>query len=191
MMDPRSEELDQINSAIEHDSKESWRYIYNRYYGAVKQKLYRCSFTGQDAEDLAQRTFIKIYGSRRKPHFNDIGAFYSWLLRTVQTVVYDELKSRSSKDLSITEYVEDMDTLIVDVPDQTVTDGSANNKINNALKKLTEKERNLVVMRADGNPYKPITEATGIPLDQIRVYRARAAEKFRKFLLDEGLSLRK
>jgi RNA polymerase sigma factor (sigma-70 family) len=182
------EEIELINSAVQNISdNKAWRYIYNRYYGAVKQILFQCGFIGQDAKDLAQQTFVKILNAKKKPKFDNIPSFYVWLKRAVLSVVKDTVKSRAGSEAQQTEYLGDVKELDIVVPSDSVLDTAISIKVNNALARMPERDRKLLVLRANGTAYQVITAETGIPINNIRVYYQRAVKKFKEFLLIEGV----
>jgi RNA polymerase sigma factor, sigma-70 family len=176
------EEIDLINSAVRNGDNEAWRHIYSRCYGAVKKILFKKGFTGQDAEDLTHQIFVKIINSKKKPYFENPRCFYGWLKCTVSSVVTDTLRSKAAKDDKMTVYFDDIKELDIEVPQEQVSDGYVGEKIKGALEKLSEKERKLIILRANGTPFKTISCETGIPINGIRVYFQRAAKKLRELL---------
>ena len=184
------EEVDIINAAVQNrGDREAWRHIYTRYYGAVQQTINKCGFTGKDAEDLIHRTFLKLISAKKKPIFESVRAFCRWLIIAAESVKNDMAKSRAFRDDDETDRLEDINELLVDLPDEHIDDGQLRGRIHKALEKLPKNEQRLVELRANGTPYKVIAQETGFPENGIRVRFQRAAKKLRELLTTEGIAV--
>jgi len=73
-------------------SRENWDEIVRTYADSVYGLVYRLSGNAQDAEDLTQETFIRVFRSldRYRP-----GTFEGWLHRITTNLFLDQVRHRS------------------------------------------------------------------------------------------------
>lgn len=73
--------------------------LIERYQGRLVNYLYRMLRNEDDAHDLAQEVFLKIYGAldRFDPRFR----FSTWLFRVAQNAAIDQIRKRRLKMVSI------------------------------------------------------------------------------------------
>jgi len=148
--------------------------ILSFYEKSVFNYLYRIAGQKQDAEDLTQETFIKIYKSLKTvdPEKN----FKSWLFKIATNTAYDWLRKKKSdlNCLSLTSHSYS----------ETINDDHAYLNIENALdfKKLIEKlspiHRSVLMLHYYNDlSYKEISEALSLPLNTVKthLYRAKRA----------------
>lgn len=167
---------------------------FEQLIGQYEKKVYHVAFrlTGnhEDASDVAQEAFVRVYTSL--PEFRGDSSFSTWLFRIVQNVCWDELRKRKRQRLtSLDETVSGEDGEIAKQIAADATDGpelaleriETQRVIQESISELDEEYRIVVVMRdIQGYSYNEISDALGINLGTVksRLNRARNAlkEKF-------------
>src|SRR5262245_6733116 len=93
---PQDEDL--IASVLRGE-RECFSKLVERYQGRLVNYLHRMLRNEQDAHDLAQEVFIKIYGAldRFDPRFR----FSTWLFRVAQNAAIDQIRKRRLRLVSI------------------------------------------------------------------------------------------
>ncbi len=75
--------------------------LYNRFFGLMLAACYRyCSYR-QDAEDIVQDGFIKVFD--KIDSFDDTGSFEGWLKRVFVNMALDKIRKQKMQFLSINE----------------------------------------------------------------------------------------
>ena len=131
----------------------AFRELVERY----KQKIYYLSLdlTGShhDAEDLSQEVFIKAY--RHLDGFRGDAKFSSWLYRITVNTCYDMNRKKSVKAIKLQESFDDthiqehepFGSDVVKNPEKKAEAGLMQKHIEQALQRLTDKERSVFVLR--------------------------------------------
>ncbi|KKP88208.1 MAG: RNA polymerase, sigma-24 subunit, ECF subfamily [Berkelbacteria bacterium GW2011_GWA2_35_9] len=145
------------------------RAIYNFIFRMVQRK--------EDAEDLTQETFLKIYKNIKK--YNPEYKFTTWIFTIAQRTVYDFLrKKRKTKELYI---IDDKDN-----PFETPDKSSAYNNrdyiidISRSLQKLDYNYKSVLWLHYwEGLSYKEIGATMRLPINTVKTYLHRAKEKLK------------
>lgn len=144
----------------------------------IKEKLYRVSFVylrnEDDALDCVHDGIIKAIKSldtlKEPQHFN------TWITKIIVNVCKDHIKKNSK-------------VVLVDInnyENKLISEDNKNDinfEIKTALNKLSEKERNLIVMRyLEDNSLKDIVTKTNLPLGTVKSRLNRTLIKLRKYM---------
>lgn len=132
-----------ITRAKEGD-KDAFGQIYNLFY----KRIFRyCQFNLkyrriEEAQDICQETFLKAYKSISSFSERKGGSFQAYLFRIARNLIIDS--SRKKKDVPLKEYlkVEAEGDL-----DEQIDKKQENQKLKEALDKLPEVERQIVILR--------------------------------------------
>lgn len=169
--------------------KDAFRQLFERY----TQKIFYLSLdlTGnhQDAEDLSQEVFIKMYNNIQQ--FKGEASLGSWLYRiTVNTF----LNKRNRKSFNIIRKSKDLDKLNLsnealsqgagrEDPEESTRSGIIQKHINTALQKLSKKERIVFVLRHYNEyPLKEIAEQLNVSTGTVKSTLFRSLKKLQKEL---------
>src|SRR3984885_12937762 len=100
----------------------AWEEIVQRYHRRIYNICYRFAGTGDDAQDLTQEVFIKMY--RTLPSYDvERGAFMTWVTTVTRNLLVDHFRKTKqdritdSLDVAPTEH-EDAMPLSERIPDQ-------------------------------------------------------------------------
>ncbi len=162
--------------------------------GRYKKKIYYLAYdiTGDhhEAEDISQEVFMKVY--RSLSTFRRDAKMSSWLYQITVNASIDSLRRKSSKPIkSIEEFeqVPAMESLLSSTPQNSDPVRSAESsqiqqKISQALLKLTIKERTVFVMcHYNGLKMKETAEILNVTMGTVKSLMFRAIRKLRKELL--------
>ena len=144
-----------------------------------------------DASDMTQEAFIKAYGSLSS--FRGDSKFSVWIYRITTNVCLDFLRSKSRKQqVSLTVSDDDEDAQL-DIPDpkadpeQQLIKKISMQSVEEGLKTLPDKQRQILVMRElGGMSYAEIGKALSIEEGTVKSRIFRARKRLCTFLLDSG-----
>jgi len=75
--------------------------LYNRFFGLMMSTCYRYCSCSQDAEDIVQDGFIKVFD--KIDSFDGNGSFEGWLKRVFVNMALDKIRKQKMQFLSINE----------------------------------------------------------------------------------------
>jgi len=188
---PTDEEL--VASILDGES-ELYGKVVSRYQGRLVNYLYRMLRNVDDAHDLAQEVFFKIYGALDR--FDPSYRFSTWLFRVAQNAAIDRIRKRRLKLVSIhrpdTGDGDGGDWQLPSddpTPYQTTRNIERGVAIEQAIESLPWEYRELIVMRHYGElSYDEIAKAKEMPLGTVKnkLFRGRQMlkQKLREFLTD-------
>ncbi len=155
--------------------------IINVYQKAIYNHLYRFVGSADDAADLAQDTFVKLYKNRKKidPEQN----FNAWLYKIATNTAYDWLKKkkRHPEDLIIDDADAGFETIEAKQSyyKMPVADSI---DLENALIKIKPIYRQLLLLHyQQGFSYEEISEIVSQPLNTVKTGLHRAKKELAKY----------
>jgi RNA polymerase sigma-70 factor (ECF subfamily) len=158
-----------------------------RYQRPVFSVLMRVVRSAEDAEDLTQETFVRMF--RALDRYDLERPFTAWLFTIATRIGIDHLRRRKVKtvSLSIAEpgSTEERTIDVVDpglMPDEVTSHAEEEVRASDLINSLPEHYRIVVLLRHQQDlSYEEIAEALGVPLGTVkaRIHRARALLKDR------------
>lgn len=163
-------------------SRKAFDELVRQYLPRVFRLLYDMTGNYEDAQDLTQETFIKVYTSIDR--FRGEAKFSTWLYRIAYNAAIDfrRQKKRVNKVSLDSEY----STLgrKLKAPEVEAFSGEGD-AVEAALQKLTESQRTAVVLNYyHGLRMKEIAEIIGCSESTVRVHLFRALRRLRQELRD-------
>ena len=165
---------------------DSFDYLYNTYAEKVYQLAYRYFNSPDDASDIVQETFIRIYKSISG--YRGDAQFSTWVYRIATNLCYDELRRRKKRQED--SFDADIETEKGSIAREIVDDGpSPHEKAESAerirylmekLSFLPKEQRASVILRdIHGYSYQEIAEIQNCSLGTVksRISRGRCAIK--------------
>ncbi len=154
--------------------------LVRRHQGAIYSFILRMVRDPEDAMDLCQEVFLKVFSSleRFDPQFR----FTTWLYRIASNTAIDEIRRRR------TGAVFSLDAPVADEstprevagdeprPDEMLEARETMGRLEEALKDLPEGYREVLLLRHQGERrYDEIARITGLPIGTVknRIFRAR------------------
>ncbi len=161
---------------------------------AYQKKVYNLALrmTGnqEDAADLAQEAFIRVF--RSISGFKEQSSFSTWIYRITTNVCLDEIRKRKNrKVISIDEDIHmddgEMKRQIVSddpLPDEMAERAELRNIVNDAINSLPEDQKVVITLRdLNGLSYEEIAQVLGIPGGTVKSRINRARQALRNVLL--------
>ena len=173
--EPTSDEATLVQRAIGHDP-EAFGRLYDTHVDRVYRHIYYRVGNEQDAEDLTQDVFIRVYRNLR--NFRMRSKFFTWLYRiTVNTCLSFKRRAR------------DHDPLPQALPETLPLDEKVALRmaIDDALRELPERQRMTFILRHyEGYTFNEIGDIMGISSGAAKANHYHAIRKLR-ILLEEWL----
>jgi RNA polymerase sigma-70 factor (ECF subfamily) len=154
-----------------------------RYQTRLYRFISRFTRDAEDARDVAQEVFLKVYGAL--DGFDPRYRFSTWLFRIAGNAAIDHLRRRRGRTVPLeTRPDEDGETHGIDPRDQRpdpledLTRRRLRQAIDAAIERLPDDYRELISLRHYGElPYEEIAELKGMPLGTVKnkLFRARQA----------------
>ena len=165
--------------------------LVNRYQQRIYATIYHMTANHEDANDLAQESFIKAYSALNS--FKGGSTFYTWLYRIAVNKTINFLKQRKNKyHLSLNdidfnaEHDPDLVALISNkTPTRAVGLNELKIKLNEALLKLSEPHRIVVVLHdVQGQSHEDIAEIVGCNIGTVRSRLFYARQQLQGYLAE-------
>lgn len=181
-----SAEADTITALAErakNGDREAFMEITSRYQKNVFQLAYSFFQNREDALDIVQDTFLRIY---RKMHYYEPGkSFKNWVLQIAKNLCIDRYRKNHKKH--------DQKVLGGDeIEEIQLTDDKGNERNSNTdikrivakcLKQLPERQRMIFVMKHYNElKYKEIAETLGIAVGTVKSLNFKAVNKLRDLM---------
>lgn len=158
---------------------QSYQEIYAVFARKVLNFIYRMVNSPEEAEDLAQETFVAVY--QKLGTLKDDSKFEPWLFRIARNFVYQRYRTRSPSTVSIDALDENgqLVTQLVDTrknPDEAFQNVELEDVVAEVIAGLPEKYREVFILSALQHlSYQQIAEVVGRSLPSIKtdIHRAR------------------
>ncbi len=168
----------------EDSSMPSWDELVREHGDRVYRLAYRLSGNAQDAEDLTQDTFIRVFRSLSN---YQPGTFEGWLHRITTNLFLDMVRRRSR--IRMEALPEDYDRVPSDRPnpEQIYHDARLDPDLQSALDSLAPEFRAAIVLcDIEGLSYEEIGATLGVKLGTVRSRIHRGRQALREYLRVHG-----
>ena len=156
--------------------------IVNRYQKIVFNLAFRMTRDYDDADDLAQTVFVKVYENLKR--YNRNHKFYSWIYRITLNETLNFIK-RNNRTEDIPESYESPDSSAEQASDIQ----ESNKLIDEALNELQDEYRILIIMRHFLNySYTQIGETLELPEKKVKSRLYMARQILAKILTQKGIT---
>jgi RNA polymerase sigma-70 factor (ECF subfamily) len=160
-----------------------------RYKDKLVNFLFRYTGNRDEAEDLAQDTFLKLY--RSKHLYKEIAKFSTWFYTIAINIAKTNLRKRSRlNSISLSSFdsegEKDYELPSGSIgPDEVANAAVESHYIQKAIDSLDDKFKEVIVLRdIQDFEYEEIVEITGLPLGTVKSRINRGREKL-KLMLEE------
>ncbi len=169
----------------EVDPVPSFEEVATRYGPTVYQMAYRLTGDDEEARDLAQDVFVRVYRNLDK---YEPGTFNGWLYRITKNLFLDRVRRRKRyrmEPLPDEDWKQPVET--APGPADRVEQGLLRGDIEQALVTLPPSFRTAVVLcDVQGLSYDEISDATGWPLGTVRSRIHRGRKLLREALTEDA-----
>lgn len=176
------EDLHWVSQVLSGD-KQAYAHIIHKYKNPLYATILRMTRNPQDAQDLVQEAFIKIYHQLDK--YEQKGSFSSWLYRVAINHCMDEFRKKSYKVKS--EEINELHAINSNHPEIVFLKKEKQRQLERLIATLPEEERLIILLRyVNELSYSEISESLGLSLSSVRNKLHRAKKKMREQVSEEG-----
>jgi RNA polymerase sigma-70 factor (ECF subfamily) len=180
-----SEEADLVRR-VQAKDEIAFREIVERYQAKVFSIIYGILRNRNDAEDIAQQVFAKIYLSIGKFDFRS--SLLTWIYKITVNECYDYLRKKRVRKLVYESDFSDDDVRHMENSEQPAekvrpvdTTLAQRDLIMKLLDKISDEERNLILLKeVEGHSVEERADMTGLNRNTIKVKLIRARQKLQK-----------
>jgi RNA polymerase sigma-70 factor (ECF subfamily) len=162
----------------------AWEAFVRQYQRRI-YSLATCYATdADDARDLAQDVFIKLYETRKR--WADAEVFLPWMIRVARNLCVDKVRARKSRPPASDIPVDDMVTLAAtgDTPAEQYEGGLRRALFYRALRKLTSLSREIILLKEiQGLQIEEVSRLLHIPLGTVKSRSNRARLELARHVL--------
>ncbi len=163
------------------------RELIERYQGPVYTMAYRMLGNAADAEDTAQRTFIRVW--KAAPDYEPEARFSTWLFTIVKNLVFNETRRRQRKPVASLDAAAEQGyapgAAPEHAPDATLEHKELEAVVERALSTLAPKARMAVQLRRyEDMGYEDIASVLGITVSATKSLLFRARNELRQRLAE-------
>jgi len=185
----KEEDIQLVARARTGDER-AFRALLEKYERAVFSICLRMVRNRDEAADLAQDSFIRVFGSLDR--YNPAYAFSSWLFKITSNLCIDHLRKRRIVTFAMDEPVESEKGEFArqyespdPTPDETFSRNEKMQKLEAGIAALPEHYRIMLVLRhQEDMSYEEIAESLSIPLGTVKARIHRAREMLKTILDD-------
>lgn len=170
---------------IKKGDRDAFAELVELYKDKVYQVSYRMLGNAQEAEDVAQETFLRVYANLSS--YDPSYKFSTWIYRIATNLSIDQLRKRKQvysldKQVEGTEGLDWHDRLADPGPnpEQKILTGELQGQVQEAIQGLTPKYRSILILRyLEDLSLNEISEVLKLPVSTIktRIHRGREALK--------------
>ena len=190
------EEDFQLLAKFKKGDQHAFELLVRKYKMAVFNTIYSIIGNAQEADDIAQEVFLKVY--TKVGSFKGKSSFSTWLYRVTVNRCVDELRKRNNRIISYeTEFDEEEKLRLRDIlagKEGNITEGLIKEEleviVQKAMNSLPEKDRVILTLKEiEGLSYNEISKIMKISLDKVKIWLFRARQKLKEklaFLYPQG-----
>jgi RNA polymerase sigma-70 factor (ECF subfamily) len=190
----KTEEADLVRRVQARDEI-AFRALVERYQSKVYSIIYGILRNHNDAEDIAQQVFAKVYFSIN--NFDFRSSLLTWIYKITVNECYDYLRKKKVRKLVYESDFSDEEARSMEAsePDSAVPIDTAlarRDLVVKLLSKVSEEDRSLMIMKeVEGHSVEELAAMTGLNENTIKVKLFRARQKLLKAAqrLGKGSSL--
>ena len=187
--------MDQKNEAeivakVLNGDRQAYALLVEEYKTPIYSLAYRMTRNSQDAEDLAQETFLRAFNQLFR--YDTKRSFFTWLYTISLNIIRNHLKKNSNRRRDDFRHGEktfgmvDFDAKQVALQESRDKDEwhkEREEEMESCLQKLSPELRELLILRFyQGLSFEVISEITGLSLSAIKMRVYRGLEKLRKYI---------
>ena len=181
----KSEEADLIRR-VQAGDEMAFRDVVERYQAKVFSIIFGILRNHNDAEDIAQQVFAKIYFSIRSFDFRS--SLLTWIYKITVNECYDYLRKKKVRKLVYESDFSEEESLKMENTESAIdrnvpvdTSLAQRDLVNKLLSKISEEDRSLILLKeVEGHSVEELAHMTGMNENTIKVKLFRARQKLLK-----------
>lgn len=151
----------------------SFERLFERHYATVFRALYGLTGSHEEAEDLAQETFLALF--RSPPRYEPGMSLVAWLCRVGLNRGYNRLRGERRSAQRATRLAEETSH---SGPEEAIERSEERERVRQALARLPERQAHLLLLRHAGLSYAEVAQALEIAPGSVGTLLARAEKAF-------------
>jgi RNA polymerase sigma-70 factor, ECF subfamily len=182
----------ELVSRAQQGSEKAYRELLGRYQRPVFSIIYRMIRDREQAEDLGQETFVRVFNhiERYDPRYK----FSSWIFKIATNLTIDWIRRKELNTVSIdgsrnavtAEQIEATSITIAspdENPEELLEAKQLGAEIEQAIGRLRPEYRAAILLRhVEGREYQEIAEILSLPLGTVKTYIHRGRNELREQL---------
>lgn len=182
----------ELVTRAQQGSEKAYRELLGRFQRPVFSIIYRMIRDREQAEDLAQETFVRVFNNidRYDPRYK----FSSWIFKIATNLTIDHIRRKELDTVSIdgsrnavtAEQIEATSITIAspdENPEELLEAKQLGEEIESAIGRLRPEYRAAILLRhVDGREYQEIAEILSLPLGTVKTYIHRGRNELREQL---------
>jgi len=185
-VDHKNSEEASLVKRVQARDEIAFREIVERYQAKVFSIIYGILRNRNDAEDIAQQVFAKIYFSIQ--NFDFRSSLLTWIYKITVNECYDYLRKKRVRKLVYESDFSEEDSLQMENSGAAVAEGPAIDEtlaqrdlVMKLLSRVSEEDRNLLLLKeVEGHSVEELAGMTGMNENTIKVKLFRARQKLLK-----------
>ena len=185
-LDHRTTEEAALVRRVQGQDELAFREIVERYQAKVFSIIYGILRNRNDAEDIAQQVFAKIYFSIK--NFDFRSSLLTWIYKITVNECYDYLRKKRVRKLVYESDFSSDETLRMENSEPATDQAppvdhrlAQHDLILKLLSKISEEDRSLILLKeVEGHSVEELSEMTGMNENTIKVKLFRARQKLVK-----------
>ena len=185
-VDHKNSEEASLVKRVQARDEIAFREIVERYQAKVFSIIYGILRNRNDAEDIAQQVFAKIYFSIQSFDFRS--SLLTWIYKITVNECYDYLRKKRVRKLVYESDFSEEDSLQMENSGAAVAEGPAIDEtlaqrdlVMKLLSRVSEEDRNLLLLKeVEGHSVEELAGMTGMNENTIKVKLFRARQKLLK-----------
>ncbi len=169
-------------AAAQGGDREAFDSLLRAHYGRIHGTLFRLVGNPEDADDLAQETFVRAWKSLR--FYNGKAPFGAWLVRIAVHLATDHFRARGRRGALVGLENMNLEPAAGGAePGERLRQAEARRLVAAAVDELPANLRVALVLRVlEGRPYEEVAAATGVRPGTVRTQVMRARKLLERLL---------
>ena len=177
---------DELIAEYRSGDYEALQVLFKRYTNALYGFTYRMTHKSDEAEDITQETFIKVW--KMLPSYKMTNTFKSWIFTIARNTTIDRLRKKKSNVFSDfdssdgTNWLTETITDEADLPDELVQKAQDKKLLDGGLETLAADEKEILLLHySEDMTFDAIGKILKKPLNTIKSKHRRALAKLREY----------
>ncbi len=181
MQDIRSKSDAELVKELKNGHQVAFNELVRRYKERVYWVARRMVGSHDDADDIAQEVFIKVY--RSIDSFREESSFYTWVYRIATNTSINFLKRKKLRELIRFDDLVAPLISVEDQPDETIEREENTALIERAIQRLPQKQRQVFIMRYyDELSYEEMAKILKKSVGGLKANYFHALKKIKEFM---------
>lgn len=190
------EDLDKLKAIVQgcvREDRTCQQKIFEMYYGKMMSACLRYISDRDEAQDVLQDGFIKVFNSIAKFDFN--GSFEGWLRRIIVNTAIDHIRKKKKDIFQVTDHefiINNFTEEAYNEDNESIYSNLKKNEILEAITQLSPAYKTVFNMYViDGYSHQQIADILNINIGTSKSNLAKARMKLQKILKNKLLNLNK